>query len=53
MVCALIAGFYQASLQGDSLFTVILKGILYAILVVGAYCVLAVGLLFVGCLVMA
>jgi hypothetical protein len=53
LLCALVGGFYLAKIQNKSGGEFILMGFLYAIAALMFYVVIAVGLLFVGCLAIA
>ena len=50
LICAVVAGFYLANLHTDSIIGVIVRGVVYAVGVVVVYFVLALGMVFVGCL---
>lgn len=52
VICALVGGFYLAMIRQDSGVWLVVKGLLYAIAGVVIFVVVAVGLLFVGCLVL-
>jgi hypothetical protein len=53
LLCALVGGFYLAKIQNKSGGELILMGFLYAIAALMFYVIIAVGLLFLGCLAIA
>lgn len=52
VLAAIAAGFYLAAVQKKSDLALVLRGILYAIGMLFVFVVVAVGLLFVGCLIL-
>ena len=51
ILCALVVGFYAAKLQNRSGLGMILMGMVFSVAAVFFYAIMAVGLLFVGCVV--
>ena len=53
VVCAVVVGFYLAGRNADSVTGTLARGILYTVGAIVVFLVLAVGLLFLGCLALA